>query len=652
MPDELEKQEEIKLRVHDEGAASKPELKVPDATANAQSVARDLEVGEMIAEKYEISSLIGAGAMGSVYRVQQVFLDQKFALKTINPTSTTSIKLQRFQKEAQAAGRLDHPNIIRTIDFGLIDGTQPYLVMDFAEGQTFDKYLEKIGSVKVQDAIDIFIPIFEAIEYAHRQGVVHRDIKPSNIVLNHGPNGPIPKLFDFGIAKLATEDTDAQTLTKTGEIFGTPLYMSPEQCSGKKVDGRSDIYSLGCVLFEALTSAPPFMGSSYVETLVQHLNQRTPTLKEATMGRTKFSDDIEKIVEKLLAKDPAQRYQTAAAVVEDLKLLKKGQQVFIPDQIAEPRLNKATQLYLFILFGVVLIPLCFLFSQWTREHFGLDSPSGGARPNIQVKTADLTEDKRVDEVLKGMGVERVDKDAYLYKFQGEGAARMRFYEFGDRSIGVFGGKEKYDPEEPYDDMENAISAIKVPDNCSRSFQTDDTILEESTMLSHFEPDDLDVLTIHLSSGNPALTPIHDAVLSAGSHLSSLRKLDLQGPFSIDALKNIKINDLKKLDALVLNKTNVDLKELSKMQVLNQLQLIGISNSKNVMPILKKISGSHNLRILKLQNDNLTDKDISVLKSLTQLEKLDLSGNPAITKNGVQQLSGLKKLKDLKVDPRL
>src|SRR5262249_17619040 len=157
------------------------------------------------------------------------------------------------------------------VDCGLIDEGQPYFVMDFVEGESVAKYLMKHGTMGPSDAISVCIAVCSGLAYAHELGIVHRDIKPGNIMLvpNEEKNVWVPKIVDFGVARLNSSEM-AESLTATGDVFGTPLYMSPEQCAGQKVDLRSDIYSLGCVLFEMLTGGPPFRGDSALSIMMQH----------------------------------------------------------------------------------------------------------------------------------------------------------------------------------------------------------------------------------------------------------------------------------------------------------------------------------------------------------------------------------------------
>lgn len=283
--------------------------------------------GDLIDSRYEVLGVIGRGGFGCVYKVFQVLLRKQFALKTLNPINTTETTILRLRKEAQAASRLEHPNLVQALDFGMIDGVQPFLVMDLVEGPTLAEYLREHGRLSVEDAVEIFIPLAQGIAYAHRQGVVHRDLKPSNVILSpdRTKTAPcIPKIVDFGIAKMKfSEESKGMSLTATGDVFGTPLYMSPEQCAGTGVDSRSDIYSLGCMFFEALTGAPPFQGHNPLEVMMQHSTAPIPSLKEGSLGE-KFSPELERIVASMLAKLPEERYADSQVLADDLFWYKHG----------------------------------------------------------------------------------------------------------------------------------------------------------------------------------------------------------------------------------------------------------------------------------------------------------------------------------------
>ncbi|MDR3615310.1 MAG: serine/threonine-protein kinase [Candidatus Obscuribacterales bacterium] len=281
---------------------------------------RQFASGQILIGKYEVMSLIGVGGMGKVYKVRQVFLNKALALKVLDLQQTMSeLQMRRFQLEAKAAFSLSHPNLVKVFDFGLLETEDPYLVMDFVDGITLHDHLKREGPLTPEQCVKVFIQAASGLAYAHQRSVVHRDIKPSNIMLDAGSkigaNNSV-KIVDFGIAKLS-ESGELQGLTRTGEIFGSPLYMSPEQCSGESVDHRSDIYSLGCTLFEALTGTPPHVGNSALRTMMLHQTSPAPLLREASLGVT-FPDNLEQIVHRMLEKSPAERYQNFDEVVEDL----------------------------------------------------------------------------------------------------------------------------------------------------------------------------------------------------------------------------------------------------------------------------------------------------------------------------------------------
>jgi len=281
----------------------------------------------MIGGKYKVLSLLGAGGIGNVYKVEQIFLRQEFALKTLHSNNASDQMIRRFQNEARTASLLNHPNLVKVNDFGILESQEPYLVMDYVDGCTLSEYLKTNGIMSLEQIVTCFAQICLGLAYAHEQGIVHRDIKPSNIMISRtlpfGAEGFV-KIVDFGIAKLVfSEDGERQALTTTGEVFGSPLYMSPEQCSGAAVDQRADVYSLGCVLFECLTGTTPFVGQNALTTMLLHQSESVPTLKEASLGKD-FPRELEELVRKMLSKAPSDRYQNLGIVANDLAQIHKG----------------------------------------------------------------------------------------------------------------------------------------------------------------------------------------------------------------------------------------------------------------------------------------------------------------------------------------
>lgn len=287
--------------------------------------------GDIVGGNYRIINFIGKGAMGKVYRAQHEMMPREYALKTLNENQVTEESWRRFQVEAQSIARMSHPNVVVIYNLGIHNGFLPYYVMDLLNGESLFDRLNRVEVLSVQDAIPIFTQVCDGLGYAHKKGIVHRDIKPDNIFLlkEPEPGGISVKIVDFGIAKLSdAKDPKNQQLTKVGEVFGTPFYMSPEQCMGLRVDGRSDIYSLGCALFETLTGTPPFRGINSMETMMMHQNDAPPSLEKASHG-SKFPESIEILIAKTLAKEPMDRYQSMEQLKQDLNKILEGKDLSV-----------------------------------------------------------------------------------------------------------------------------------------------------------------------------------------------------------------------------------------------------------------------------------------------------------------------------------
>jgi len=287
-----------------------------------------LKPGDIIGDNYVILELLGIGGMGYVYKVRHLILEKIYAMKTISGEQISEIAWRRLQVEAQAIARINHPNIVGIHNLGIHQGKIPYYVMDYLKGNNLAQILKKKRHLSLKQSLPIFIEICKGLGFAHKKGIVHRDIKPGNIVILDEPdfNGARVKIVDFGIAKLAgTIDPDNQKLTTIGEVFGSPLYMSPEQCEGKRIDARSDIYSLGCTFFEVLCGEVPFHGENPVATMLMHSQAKPPTLHEAR--GIDFPESMENLVATMLAKAPMDRYPNLESVAEDLQSILEGKEI-------------------------------------------------------------------------------------------------------------------------------------------------------------------------------------------------------------------------------------------------------------------------------------------------------------------------------------
>lgn len=255
------------------------------------------------AERYECMGLLGKGGMSEVYKAKHKLLDKVVAVKFLaKQLSSLESFAARFAQEAIISGKLCHPNIASVSDFGFTDEGSAYLVMEYAEGSTLAEVLAESGNLNENDCLRIFRQLQDALFYSHSKNIIHRDIKPANVILiKNGDRNCAVKLVDFGLAKLVTENSPSITLN--GEILGSPIYMSPEQCQGLELDQRSDIYSLGCLMYEAICGYPPFRGDTPMDTFRMHVEDEVPAIPEQFC-----SEKTRTVILKCLQKRPEDRY--------------------------------------------------------------------------------------------------------------------------------------------------------------------------------------------------------------------------------------------------------------------------------------------------------------------------------------------------------
>ncbi|MBA3994423.1 MAG: hypothetical protein C0469_12915 [Cyanobacteria bacterium DS2.3.42] len=617
-----------------------------------------LSPGMMVNENYQIVSLMGTGGMGAVYRVKQVFLGKEFALKILNFQNQSDISVRRFQQEARTASQLQHPNLVEVHDFGMLGESQPYLVMDLVEGQTLSEILKKEGALSVDYVLGLSIQISLGLIYAHEKGVVHRDIKPGNIMLLHPGSEVVEgtvKVVDFGIAKLMqSDDGEIQELTKTGEIFGSPTYMSPEQCRGSQVDKRSDIYSLGSVIFECLTGSPPFLGDNAMSTMLKRLSEEPISLKEGSLGRD-FPLALENIVRKMLALEPDDRYQDLRAVMKDLAALQQPEIAAAitstiektPDavELSEPRVSISKRAWLAVAVAIVsclvtavvdrFVVLPNLIAEDTKARIH------SAEENLdEVKDVGAAEYDRTkfEDLDKSIGKDPIGNYPIVRTRKGPTGEKQEFLFFPLNCGKIATGKER---------KKNAEGEIALPNDAqivlklSRAASSDENTLKNLTHLKFRRID---------YGGSVMVKQQQIAILE---RIENLEQVGLED-CDINSLKPL--YNSKTLERLEVGGTYVPSSEILKVRrlgVLENLTFGPVSDPAVVFDALAKTNKINNLsykgaRIREARGRGLAPRDVAALSKLTSLGILNIETCPKFDDIIFKKLLPLQKLHQIKI----
>jgi len=318
----------------------------PSPTRTLFTVFKDLPIGSTFADRYQVIEELGLGGMGRVYKVLDKTVDEKVALKLLNPDIAAQEQtIERFRNELKMARKISHRHVCRMYDLSEAEG-MPFITMEYIAGEDLKSLIKRAGQISVGKAINLTQQVLEGLDEAHRMGVVHRDLKPQNIMIDMDGNA---KITDFGIAR----STKTKGLTGTGIIIGTPEYMSPEQVEGKPVDQRSDLYSLGIILYELVTGKLPFEGDTPLSVAVKHKIEEPRAPQEINALIPK---DLNRVILKCMAKDRKQRYQNTQELLSDLKKIEEGvptTEKFIPER----KTQTSKQLTLTLEPKKVLIPV-------------------------------------------------------------------------------------------------------------------------------------------------------------------------------------------------------------------------------------------------------------------------------------------------------
>ncbi|MBI2810576.1 MAG: serine/threonine protein kinase [Candidatus Melainabacteria bacterium] len=586
--------------------------------------AHALAPGTIIAQKYKIISLLGSGGMGSVYKVRQTELGKNLALKVLDVHKQSSVAVRRFQQEAKTAAALRHPNLVEVHDFGVFGDSQPYLVMDFVDGQSLDKLLKVSRTLPVDYVVALAIQVGFGLMYAHSQGVVHRDIKPGNIIVLHPnelPSEGTIKIVDFGIAKLMqSEDGQIQELTRTGEIFGSPIYMSPEQCRGTAVDQRTDIYSLGCVMYECLTGLPPFVGDTAMSTMVKRLTQTPASLKDATIGLD-FPPALEIVVRKMLATEPEDRYKDFNSAIRALMLL-SDPDAMLPSssKISTRKTSYLKDLALVIVTATV----CFLATHLIDRRFFVPPL---IEPEINKPNASMT--------LLGTAIERPTRTLL-----GEGPQSREVLNFPSKAGSISVGDE---PSRP------ALGEIVVPAGSLVSLNFNEEAAADPKFLENLT----DVKFANLNFN--AKVTVSNESMYMFENLKHVVHYGLSG-CAISTLRPIYNSPY--VTSIDVTDTHVSSQELFQCNFFNKLLALNFGPVGDPLTTIEALANNSTLNFLKYTGPvasehktnarGLSAVDVDGLVKIPKLSTLAILNSPEFDDACLKRLLQYKKLKDLEL----
>jgi serine/threonine protein kinase len=563
---------------------------------------------------YEIIRLIGSGGMGDVYEGRHVVLNTSVAIKLLRSHLVETQALLRFQQEAQAASRLNHVNIVRVFDCGVMPQGTPYMIMDLVKGETLEAVIKE-GSLNVRETLETIKQICNGVRCAHENGILHRDLKPSNIILEKQGDKTVARVLDFGIAKIM-EDEDGLLKTRTGEIFGTPAYMSPEQASGTKVDQRSDIYAIGCILYEMLTGQPPAVGKTAIEVLFKQVNETPLPLTQASLGK-KFPTELEQIVDRCLAKDPAARFASLAEVLEAIEDFDAGRPMRF--SLGENKQHIKAERKIFVITSILIAALLVVAGLVIRNQI--------------LQTHDIeTAAKTSHEDTATTASQHVSDSDHASKSAAGDFPNESDDSFAKmlKKMGPYAQTLDHVPSEIHDE------SLKLIGNCPHLNSIDLTGCTKLTIvgLSYLDVlENLQILSI-------ADTTMGDKAIAEINMLTKLRRLNLSGT-GITATGVQKLSSNLPLERLDLSNTNIRNAALRNFKRFKSLQELNLNDCLEIGDDgLEELIGPQ-LQFLLLKRTFTSDKVVDWLKQMPNLRELSLSKAPRVSNQLLEQIIKVK-----------
>ncbi len=599
-------------------------------------IVTNFKVGDCLSDKYEFLESVGSGGMGIIYKAKHLGLNKVVAIKLLHPYLLNPETIMRFQREARTAADLRHPNLITVQDIGTTDDGQPFMVMDYVSGLSLSELIEEKGRLSIEQTLSIFIQICSGLAYAHKQNILHRDLKPSNIMLFNDEHGQYhAKILDFGIAKVLTDgDKQASTLTKTGDVFGSPLYMSPEQGAGGKVDRRSDCYSLGCMLFESLTGTTPFIGKSIIETLMLHAQQKPPSLKEATLG-SEFPEALEKLVQKLLQKAPDDRYQSVLEIREDLQSIEnelktsksQGNNVSRSElrELAggDGTASGTKRSQLALLLGDAKNLVIMLLAIAVIVLLGKDFV-----PNVH-EIAVTPESKKVIETIHEVDKSKADELADKLT-EGQRILLNQVNKTTDRTLLMLRGCNLVDKDLlPLKDHRDTVK-LDLETN-----YIDGTGLSVAYTMPN------------LYKLNVSYNPLTDEGVRTISHLRQVRNIEAKG-VTLSGNGIALLGSMKNLEKLELDNSTFPVKSIELLGSMPNLLSLSLNDQRKMSDrCIELLKDFPLLRVIDLSNTKVTGEGFVNPARFPRLDTIELKGN-TLTERGIQACSQIKNLKEFDI----
>ncbi len=625
---------------------------------DGESLMTSSEVGYELARQYEFLSVIASGGMGTVYKARHLVLDQNVAIKMMQTERLDEKHITRFRHEANALAALEHSNIIHVRDYGLTENGQPYMVLDYVEGMSMSQMIQSRGPIPVMFAMEFFAQIADALAHAHERGVLHQDLKPNNIMIcESGKMIPYAKLIDFGIAKIVNGEATPAGLTNTGDILGSPAYMSPEQANGRAIDYRTDIYSLGCVMFEALTGTLPFKGATALEIVSHHINTPAPLISD--MSISEFPKELEQLVARSLEKDPNKRLQSMGELRDNLLdiLVKAGAATSGIKPESEPAKNarhSQTRVVVICGIGICLLMLAtngiILFKKQEAEkahriQFVKNAEEAEAAAHYDKSTVSHQLIREQIQKWKPGG-----EVSLGYELFDDGLEEFSHFPATVTSVslensGVKGPGLAYLIRYPLDYLslnetsinDRAFLELKHMKTLTQ-LQVDNVTISDSA-LKHLEEVPLERLSVRLNK-------LHDVALKYIARIKTLKHLQCGKNDQLTAIGYAELKSLPNLQHLDVLDNPIDVKAAKTIAQL-KINFINLTNTNIKDEALKELCVMPNLRNISLSDcKSVSGAGMKYFANLPELDTVNLAGAKLVTDKDVEFITHCPKLKTL------